>query len=208
MYKDFMKVHEQRTPVLRYLVLGILLLLLWLVGCQPGQLNQFIPAMRTPMLVPTFTPTPELLSAAGAPTEDPAFVDAQGLDLAERRIINVYERVAPSVVSITTQVLRRGFFFEVPEEGAGSGFILDQEGHILTNYHVIDGAQSIDVSINDDFVAPATVVGIDRRNDIAVLKVEAPAEILRPSNWAVRKICGSASAPLPSATPLVNLVAP
>jgi len=179
-YKDFMKVHEQRTPVLRYLVLGILLLLLWLVGCQPGQLNQFIPAMRTPMLVPTFTPTPELLSAAGAPTEDPAFVDAQGLDLAERRIINVYERVAPSVVSITTQVLRRGFFFEVPEEGAGSGFILDQEGHILTNYHVIDGAQSIDVSINDDFVAPATVVGIDRRNDIAVLKVEAPAEILRP----------------------------
>jgi S1-C subfamily serine protease len=114
------------------------------------------------------------------PTEDPAFVDAQGLDIAERRVINVYERVAPSVVSITTQVLRRGFFFEVPEEGAGSGFILDQEGHILTNYHVVDGAQSIDVSINDDFVAPATVVGIDRRNDIAVLKVEAPAEILRP----------------------------
>lgn len=180
MYNDFLKIHEPRKTVLRSLTLGVLLLLLWLAGCQPGQLPQFIPAMRTPMLVPTFTPTPAPLSAAVAPTEDPAFVDAQGLDIAERRIINVYERVAPSVVSITTQVLRRGFFFEVPDEGAGSGFILDQNGHILTNYHVIDGAQSIDVSINDDFVAPATVVGIDRRNDIAVLKIEAPVEILRP----------------------------
>lgn len=179
-YNDFLKIHEPRKTVLRSLTLGVLLLLLWLAGCQPGQLPQFIPAMRTPMLVPTFTPTPAPLSAAVAPTEDPAFVDAQGLDIAERRIINVYERVAPSVVSITTQVLRRGFFFEVPDEGAGSGFILDQNGHILTNYHVIDGAQSIDVSINDDFVAPATVVGIDRRNDIAVLKIEAPVEILRP----------------------------
>lgn len=180
MYKNFTKVLDPRKTVLRYLTLGVLLLLLWLAGCQPGQLPQFIPVMRTPMLVPTFTPTPAPLTAVGAPTEDPAFVDAHGLDVAERRIISVYERVAPSVVSITTQVLRRGFFFEVPDEGAGSGFILDQNGHILTNYHVIDGAQSIDVSINDDYVVPATVVGIDRRNDIAVLKVEAPAEILRP----------------------------
>ena len=180
MYKDFCKITDPRQMMARYLMTGVLGTLLWLAGCQPGQLPQFIPAMRTPMLVPTFTPTPALLSPAAVPTEDPAFVDAQGLDIAERRVINVYEQVAPSVVSITTQVLRRGFFFEVPEEGAGSGFILDQEGHILTNYHVVDGAQSIDVSINDDFVAPATVVGIDRRNDIAVLKVEAPAEILRP----------------------------
>lgn len=178
MYKNFWKITDPRQTLLRGLMFGFLGILLWLAGCQPGQLPQFIPAMRTPMLVPTFTPTPA--SVLPAPTEDPAFVDAQGLDIAERRVINVYEQVAPSVVSITTQVLRRGFFFEVPEEGAGSGFILDQEGHILTNYHVIDGAQSIDVSINDDFVASATVVGIDRRNDIAVLKVEAPAEILRP----------------------------
>jgi S1-C subfamily serine protease len=179
-YKNFWCIQRVRSTLLRTLLVATLFTLLWLAGCQPGQLTPFIPAMRTPMLVPTFTPTPALSSVVAVPTEDPAFVDAQGLDIAERRVINVYERVAPSVVSITTQVLRRGFFFEVPEEGAGSGFILDQEGHILTNYHVVDGAQSIDVSINDDFVAPATVVGIDRRNDIAVLKVEAPAEILRP----------------------------
>lgn len=151
---------------------------LWLAGCQPGQLPSFIPVMKTPMLVPTFTPTPPALLAQ--PTEDTSIIDAAGLDFAERRIIDVYERVAPSVVSITTQVLRRGFFFEVPEEGAGSGFILDPAGHVLTNYHVVQGAREIDVSINDEYVLPATIVGVDPRNDIAVLKVEAPADILVP----------------------------
>ena len=156
----------------------ILLTALWVISCQPGQLPQFIPPMRTPILVPTFTPTPAAVGATVGPAL--AGIDAEGLDVAERRVIDVYARVAPSVVSITTKVLRRGFFFEIPEEGAGSGFILDQTGHILTNYHVIDGARDIDVSINDDTVVAATVVGVDPRNDIAVLKVEAPAEILVP----------------------------
>ncbi|MBX3013876.1 MAG: trypsin-like peptidase domain-containing protein [Caldilineaceae bacterium] len=135
--------------------------------------------MQTPALVPTFTPTPAT-SAMSAELQASALIDDAGLDIAERRVIDVYERVAPSVVSITTQVLRRGFFFELPEEGAGTGFILDQTGHILTNYHVIENAQAIDVSINDDYVVSATIVGVDRRNDIAVLKVDAPAEILVP----------------------------
>lgn len=151
---------------------------LWVVSCQPGQLQQLISPGQTPMLVPTFTPT--AAAAIAQRSQDSATIDAEGLDIAERRVIDVYERVAPSVVSITTQVLRRGFFFELPEEGAGSGFILDQTGHILTNYHVIDGAREIDVSINDDYVASATVVGVDPRNDIAVLKVEAPTEVLVP----------------------------
>lgn len=169
---------EQIRPYARYACFVVLLALLWVLGCQPGQLQQLIPPMRTPELVPTFTPTP----AAGADltVQDSAFIDAAGLDVAERRVMDVYERVAPSVISITTQVLRRGFFFELPEEGAGSGFILDQTGHILTNYHVIENAEVIDVSINDDYVVSATIVGVDRRNDIAVLKVDAPSEILVP----------------------------
>ncbi len=158
-----------------YLLVSVALLAI--ASCQPGQLQQFIPVGQTPILVPTFTPT-ALFSAT--PSPDVATIDAAGLDIVERRVIDVYERVAPAVVSITTQVLQRGFFFEVPEEGAGSGFILDQAGHILTNYHVVNGARKIDVSINGDYVVPATVVGIDPRNDIAVLKVEAPLEILVP----------------------------
>ncbi|MEZ4861253.1 MAG: trypsin-like peptidase domain-containing protein [Caldilineaceae bacterium] len=155
--------------------IGSCVALISLNGCLDARLVPLLPALATPALVPTFTPT------ASAPTLiSTAEVDAAGLDIAERRVIDVYNRVAPSVVSITTQVLRRGFFFEVPEEGAGSGFILDRDGHILTNYHVIDGAREIDVTFSDDFVLPATLIGGDRRNDLAVLKVDASPESLTP----------------------------
>lgn len=106
-----------------------------------------------------------------------AFIDAQGLDIAERRIVSVNEQVAPAVVNITTQLVRRSFLFEsVPEQGAGSGFVIDREGHVLTNYHVIEGASRIEVTFADDRTLPARVVGSDPRNDIAVLKVDADAE--------------------------------
>jgi S1-C subfamily serine protease len=110
-----------------------------------------------------------------------AAIDAAGLDIEERRVIDLYARVSPSVVNVTTQVLRRYFFYdEVPEAGAGSGFVLDRQGHILTNYHVIEGAQRIEVAFGDDDVYPAEVTGVDPRNDIAVLRVDAPAEKLVP----------------------------
>ncbi len=157
------------------ILLSIVIGLIGLSACTAIQIPPMVPLSRTPALVPTFTPTPAAmaLSASGA-------FDAEDLDIAERRVIAVYERVAPSVVSITTQVLRRGFFFELPEEGAGSGFVLDTEGHILTNYHVINGAQEIEVNLSDEYVLPAKIVGLDQRNDIAVLKVDAPPEILVP----------------------------
>lgn len=113
--------------------------------------------------------------------EQLALIDAAGLDFAERRVTEVHERAAPSVVNITTQLLRRSFFMEVyPEEGAGSGFVIDTSGHILTNYHVIRRANSIEVAFGDETIVPARVVGADPWNDIAILKVDAPAELLVP----------------------------
>lgn len=160
--------------VYKFSFLGLLLSVIFvLVGCANLQLSA-VPLQLTPALVPTFTPTP--MPAVGGT----ALVDADDLDVAEKRVIAVYENVAPSVVSITTQVLRRGFFYEIPEEGAGSGFVLDQDGHVLTNYHVVEGARDIEVNLGDEYVLPATVVGLDQRNDIAVLKVDAPADILVP----------------------------
>lgn len=135
----------------------------------------FVPsAAATSTPLPTFTPTP-VRALSGA------LIDAQGLDIAERRVIDVYERVAPSVVNVTTQVLRRSFFFDVaPAEGAGSGFVLDQEGRILTNYHVIQNAQNIQVTLDDNTTFPASVVGVDAGNDIAVIQIDAPGELLVP----------------------------
>ncbi|MBE7471229.1 MAG: peptidase S1 [Anaerolineae bacterium] len=142
-------------------------------------------AAPTAAPIPTTTPPPTPLTVVNASeivTNGVALIDAAGLDFAERRVIEVYQRVAPSVVNITTQVLQRSFFFEViPAEGAGSGFVLDNEGHILTNYHVIEGAQSIEVNFSDDTVLPARVIGADPRNDVAVLQVEnAPPGLLAP----------------------------
>lgn len=121
------------------------------------------------------------LGQSGPTHEELALIDAAGLDFAERRIIEVYERAAPSVVNITTQVLRRSFFMDIyPEEGAGSGFVIDNNGHILTNYHVIRGANSIEVTLSDETILSARVIGADPRNDVAILKVDAPSALLVP----------------------------
>lgn len=115
-----------------------------------------------------------------------ALIDEQGLDFEEKRVIEVYQQVSPSVVSITTQVVQYDFFFDpYTQEGAGSGFVLDTQGHILTNYHVIENASSVEVSFADEITLPAKVVGFDARNDIAVIKLVQPAPegLLQPITW-------------------------
>ncbi len=150
---------------------------LLIAACQGLPLFPTSTPPPTPTLPP---PTPTPLPVA-SPTGPIPLIDAEGFDIAERRVIDVYARVAPSVVNITTRVLRRGFFFNViPEEGAGSGFVLDTDGHILTNYHVIRGAEHIEVSFGNDTVVTAQVVGVDPRNDIAVLQVDVVPELLVP----------------------------
>jgi len=85
----------------------------------------------------------------------------------------VYKRALPSVVNITsTQVACCDFFLRpVPEQGQGSGFILDKQGHILTNNHVIDNAQMIEVTLWNKRKYKATVVGIDPNHDVALLQI-------------------------------------
>jgi S1-C subfamily serine protease len=87
----------------------------------------------------------------------------------------LYERVRPSVVRITTQGVRSG------TGGLGSGIVLDKDGHILTNNHVIDGATQVDVTLVDTTTGRARVVGTDPGNDLAVLKVDLPSDRLTPA---------------------------
>ncbi|HVZ83040.1 MAG TPA: trypsin-like peptidase domain-containing protein [Terracidiphilus sp.] len=90
--------------------------------------------------------------------------------------IAVYKRVLPSVVNITSrQVVFNFFYGAVPQEGQGSGFILDSDGHVLTNYHVIAGAnRGIQVMLSNKKTYSAHVVGEDRAHDIALLQINAP----------------------------------
>lgn len=139
-------------------------------------------ALRTAQPSAASSTEPNVVSrSASRDLAETPLIDAAGLDFFERRIVRVYEEVAPAVVSITTRTLRRDFFFNViPQEGAGSGFVIDREGHILTNYHVIQGVEFIEVNFGEQVVVPAVVVGADPRNDVAVLKVNVDPELLHP----------------------------
>jgi S1-C subfamily serine protease len=97
------------------------------------------------------------------------------LDAEEQNNIEVYHRVIPSVVNITTRTVAYDLFFgPVPEEGQGSGFIIDKDGHILTNYHVVGDANQVDVTLHNKKSYKATVIGRDRGHDLAVVQIKAP----------------------------------
>ncbi len=153
-------------------LIPLIVLLAILVSCSvPGL---FLIATPTP----TATPRVQTVIVVATPTPGP--LPAGGDDAEERRIA-LYVRVAPAVVNVTTQVLRTDFFWgTTPEEGSGSGFLWDTDGHIVTNYHVIEGAQQIEVSFGGDASLPATVIGGDPINDLAVLKVNPVPDGVQP----------------------------
>jgi S1-C subfamily serine protease len=101
----------------------------------------------------------------------------------EKINIAVYENVNRSVVNIDTKSEVPALFMGMnrTEEGSGSGWVLDDQGHIVTNHHVVAGSDFVSVTLSDSKQPfPARVIGLDPPNDIAVLKIDAPRELLRP----------------------------
>lgn len=100
----------------------------------------------------------------------------------EEANIRVYEGANRSVVNVNTKgtVTAGLFLFEVPSEGAGSASVIDRQGHLLTNYHVVEGANEIQVVLYDGSEYLAKLVGFDVATDVAVLRIDAPAELLEP----------------------------
>jgi putative serine protease PepD len=87
--------------------------------------------------------------------------------------VRIYRQASPAVANILTKATEYDFFMDpVPVEGAGSGFVIDPRGYILTNYHVVAGAQSIEVILGDKTRYPAKFIGADQRNDVALVKIE------------------------------------
>lgn len=108
------------------------------------------------------------------------YFDRDGLTAEEALNTAVYEAVNRSVVNITSKSVRGGLLLEVQAEGAGSGAVLDTEGHVLTNYHVVKDARQVEVALYNGKTYDATRVGADPLNDLAVIKLDAPAEELFP----------------------------
>ncbi len=100
---------------------------------------------------------------------------SESLDAEEQNNINVYRKNIASVVNITSRVMTFDFFYGlVPQEGQGSGFVIDKEGHILTNYHVIAEARQVEVTLHNRKKYKATIVGTDKSHDLAIVQIKAP----------------------------------
>ena len=99
--------------------------------------------------------------------------------------VNVYNTVSPGVVNITKTVVEYDFFFSpVAMEGSGSGCVLDRKGNVLTNYHVIESADRLEVSLPDRSKFHAEIIGVDRQNDLAIIRlIDAPEEKLHPISF-------------------------
>ncbi len=93
----------------------------------------------------------------------------------EANNVEIYRRAGPGVVNISSVVVRHDFFYRpIPQEGIGSGVIIDKKGHIVTNNHVIKDARSLEVTLADGSKWRASLVGTDPDNDLAVIKIDIP----------------------------------
>lgn len=137
---------------------------------------------------PTENPEDSVQQIATTPQEDvPEYkreaTPRNGLTQSETSVINLFEKSAPSVVFINTSRVRADYFrrrsVEVPQ-GSGTGFVWDKIGHIITNFHVIQGADRAQVTLSDGTTYEASLVGGAPEKDLAVLRINAPEEMLKP----------------------------
>jgi S1-C subfamily serine protease len=158
----------------RYLILIVAVMVL-LAGTGCSTLNLF--ALAQPS-----AGAEVLQSTAEAPPIVESTIDADdAVNALEDQIIAVYDMAAPAVVNITN----RGYVYDrfmgtVPQEGTGSGFVYDNEGHIVTNYHVIENAEQLTVTFADGQTYDANVVGSDATNDLAVISIDGKANLPAP----------------------------
>jgi 2-alkenal reductase len=178
------------TNVKRVLIgLVLLLLALSLAGCC-GVCT--LPNLARPARVVSTPPSVEL---AATPTSLPPEI-VRSADAEEQLLINIYKRVNPAVVNI--RVIKRvdsGSLGLPPvtgtpeapqspndtfQQGVGSGFVIDKQGHIVTNNHVVEKAEEVQVTFSDGSIVHAKVIGTDPDSDLAVIKVDWPADRLAP----------------------------
>jgi len=159
-----------------HLSISIILLMVALSGCNLISLPSIKQQEPTP--TPPSTPTPVVIVVTPTPLP-PEMLEAA--DVGEQLVINVYEQVSPAVVHIASQVITMSFFWgPIPQEGTGSGFVIDRKGHIVTNNHVVEGADEVHVTLADGTRVPAEIVGTDPYNDLAVIKIDVPPDKLYP----------------------------
>ena len=123
--------------------------------------------------------TTTVVEASDAPSEPTSFAAGTGEEDGGS-IADVYRRVSPGVVQVTSSVVTESAFGPQRREGLGSGFVVDKDGHIVTNYHVVQGASEVFVNFSQDDQLKAKIVGTDPTTDIALLKIDGHRRGLAP----------------------------
>ncbi len=155
-----------------------------------GSTGILAPWLHSPATAPADANTATVNGPIGGPVGAFQLTEAHAApayDIEEQQNIAVYKKALPSVVNITSTAVAYDFFYgPVPQQGQGSGFILDKQGHILTNNHVIDNAQRVEVTLSDKHKYKATVVVVDKAHDLALLLIDN-APNLEPATLADSK---------------------
>jgi S1-C subfamily serine protease len=162
-----------KTNRMRGAWVAVALALLLLPGCDmqgTRALSSASPAASTPTTETT------------VPTLVPPLSNVQeAVNALEAQFIAVYEAASPAVVNITNRTYVYNWFRQaVPQEGTGSGFVYDAQGHIVTNYHVVENAEELLVTLADGSVHQARIVGQDPTNDLAVLRIDESIALPHP----------------------------
>jgi len=162
---------RRRPPGFSTIVFIVLLALLLGAALGGTYLPRLVPRLSSPPVAapPAAVPAP---APSPGPIPGPTIAIQRSIDTEESVIIRAVEKVRPAVVNINTRTQVQTFFGLFPQEGAGSGVIVRADGLILTNFHVIQGAQDITVTLVSGKQLRARVIGGDRFTDLAVLKVD------------------------------------
>jgi serine protease Do len=156
LYNEAMVIKMMKKLNIKYLLVPLIILVLLLSSsCALPHINSAPPSNPSAPTEPGWTPP---TSEQNQPLPD---------------FISVVSKVKPSVVAINTKIVTYVFGQPLTQEGAGSGWIIDEKGYIVTNNHVVEGAQTITVTLDDGRTFPATVVGTDFLTDLAVVKIDA-----------------------------------
>lgn len=163
----------------KLIVLSVVMMMLF-AGCRISfDLPQFVenfnqPTQAAPTLRPANTPDLSIVPTPDSSIAPLTELPPLSIDLAERDALltELYRRVSPGVVSILVTDDTGG--------SAGSGFVFDKQGHIVTNFHVVEGADLVEIDFPSGYKARGEVIGTDLDSDLAVVRVAAPAEVLLP----------------------------
>ena len=175
MFQLYSEINHLKFLVLMPLVISVM----FTIGCETNAVLTETPEGE--ITGGKLAPSPEMPTGATGHQQPPTLAD-------------LVESVEPSVVSISVDIVSRGMFYNFTDEGSGTGMIIRPDGYILTNFHVVQDAKEIEVSMSDGRNFSAEIIGLDKLTDLAVIKIGAEdlptvsfgdSDNLRAGDWAV-----------------------